>query len=316
MALSNFNAGFAGGISVRGIPLIQTHPGRVFWVGNAAANVDATQGIMAGSDANKGTFQRPFATLDYAIGQCAADRGDIIFIKPGHAETVASAAAIAVDVAGVAIIGLGQGSKRPTFNFTATAATITVSAANCSLKNLLLTGGIDAVVSPLVVSGADCVLDSLTLRDVTGQMTDGVLTTAGADRLRITRHRHEGDTAAGTNTAIALVGGTRIDIDIEHMVGNFAVGGINIRTTATTLLSVHDVDHFRTTNAADIFIVDTITGSTGQIGPYLNLRLQDNAANITEACTGATFVYMQPINIVNLAGEASMQTNITASTDA
>ena len=316
MALSNFAAGFAQGISIRGVPLIQTHPGRAFWVGSAAANVDASQGIMQGSDSNKGTFQRPFATLAYAITQCVAGRGDIIFIKPGHTETVASAGAITLNKSGVAVVGLGLGSLRPTFSFTATASTITVSGANTSLKNLLLTGDIDAVVSPIVVSAADVVLDSLTLRDVTGQMTDGILTTAGASRLKITRHRHEGDTAAGTNAAIAIVGGDKIDIDIEYMQGNFAVAGIDVRTTATTNLSVHDVDHFRTHNSVDLFLKDTITASTGQVGPYINLRLQDNAANITEACTGATFVYMQPINIVNLAGEASMQTNITASTDA
>jgi hypothetical protein len=44
--------------------------------------------------------------------------------------------------------------------------------------------------------------------------------------------------------------------------------------------------------------------------------LQDNAANITEALVGAAMQFMQPINLVNLAGESSMQTNIAASTDA
>jgi hypothetical protein len=63
-------------------------------------------------------------------------------------------------------------------------------------------------------------------------------------------------------------------------------------------------------------LIDTITASTGMIGPNINLRLQDNAANITEAITGATFVYFQPINVVNLAGESSLVINITASTDA
>ncbi len=147
-------------------------------------------------------------------------------------------------------------------------------------------------------------------------MTDGILTTAGAVRLKIFGHIHSGDTAAGTNAAIAIVGGSDIEIQIKRMDGNFAVGGIDVRTTATLNLYVHDVEFFRTRNAADIFIVDTVTGSTGQIGPFLNLRLQDNAANITEACTGATFVYMAPISIVNLAGEHSMESNITASTDA
>jgi len=184
-----------------------------------------------------------------------------------------------------------------------------VSAANCALKNILLTGGIDAVVSMIVVSAADCTIEGCELKDVTGQMTDGILTTAGANRLKILDHIHNGATAAGTNAGIAIVGGDRIEITASVLDGNFAVGAIDIRTTATTNLYVHDIGRMFTRNSADILLVDTITASTGQIGPNINGRLTDNAANITEAFTGATFVYMQPLNLVNLAGESSMQSN-------
>jgi len=113
-----------------------------------------------------------------------------------------------------------------------------------------------------------------------------------------------------------IVGGDGIKIHDFIMDGNFAVGGIDIRTTATTDLKVWNCISFRTRNAADIFIVDTVTGSTGQIGPNIYLQLQDNAANITEAITGATFVQHLPISVVNLAGEVGMTINTTASTDA
>lgn len=312
MGLSNYPNGFADGITIRGVPLTVAHPGQIFFVNGSSV---LAPGGISGSDGNPGTYQKPFATIDYAIGRCTASRGDIIFVMPGHTETISAAAGIAMDVAGVAVIGLGVGSLRPTINFTATASTLTMSAANCCLKNILCTGGIDAVVSMIVVSAADCTIEGCELRDVTGQMTNGILTTAGANRLKILDHVHNGDAAAGTNAAIAIVGGDRIEITAKEIDGNFAVGGIDVRTTATTNLYVHDVGRFFTRNAADIFLVDTITASTGQIGPNINLRLTDNAANITEACTGATFVYMQPINVVNLAGESSMQINITASTD-
>lgn len=62
----------------------------------------------------------PFATIDYAIGQCTASQGDMIFVMPGHAETVT--AAISVDVAGISIIGLGNGDNRPFLTLTASAA--------------------------------------------------------------------------------------------------------------------------------------------------------------------------------------------------
>jgi hypothetical protein len=304
MTISNYPNGFAQGVTVRGLPLLNSYPGAVYWVSSTT-----------GSNGNKGTFDRPFATIDYAIGRCTASKGDIIMVKPGHTETISGAAGIAMDVIGVAVIGMGTGTLRPTINFTATTSTLTMSAASCTLYNVLLTGGIDAVVSPVVVSASDCAIINCEYRDVTGQCTDGILTTAGADRLLIDGLRYDGAVAAGTNAAIAIVGGDGIVIRNFRIDGNFAVGGIDIRTTATTDLEVSD-GKFRTRNAADIFIVDTITASTGTIGPNLFLRLQDNAANITEAITGATFVQHLPISVVNNAGEVGMAINTTASTDA
>jgi len=313
MPISNYPSGFQNGITIRGVPVTVAHPGQVYFVNNSSV---VAPGGIGGSDGNPGTYQKPFSTIDYAIGRCTANRGDIVFVMPGHAETISAAAGIAMDVAGVAVIGLGVGSLRPTLNFTATASTVTMSAANCSLKNILCTGGVDAVVSMIVVSAADCTIEGCELRDVTGQMTDGILTTAAANRLKILDHVHSGAVAAGTNAAIAIVGGDSIEITAQVIDGNFAIGAIDVRTTATTNLFVHDMKRVYTRNAADIILVDTITASTGQVGPFINGRLTDNAANITEAFTGATFVYMQPLNLVNLAGESSMQSNITASTDA
>lgn len=309
---SNYPNGFAQGVTIRGVPIIQTNPGQVYWVYNGTALLS---GQIGGSNGNKGTFDQPFSTLDYAVSRCVADRGDIIFIKPGHAETISTATALAIDVAGVAVIGLGRGSNRPTFNLTATTSTITMSANNCVFWNCLVTGGIDAITAVYTVSGADCVLQ-LNYRDVTGQCTDCVVTTAAANRLYIDVNDYDGATAAGTNAGIAIVGGDHIEITGRYMDGNFAVGGIDVRTTATTDLFVHDFQHFRTRNAADIFLVDTITASTGQIGPNINLRLNDNAANITEAITGATFVVHDPVYVVNNANEKAMLINWTASTDA
>src|SRR3990170_2889471 len=127
-AASNYPAGF-NNVTIRGVPITQAHPGQVYWVSNATTSL--LPGQVGGSDGNPGSFSAPFSTLDYAIGRCTAGRGDIIFIKPGHAETITSATTIALDVAGVAIVGLGNGSARPTFTFTtANTATIGVSAAN------------------------------------------------------------------------------------------------------------------------------------------------------------------------------------------
>lgn len=305
MSNTNFPKGFPGGVTLRNVPLAMTPPGNVFWV-------DSGNGRNLGP----GTVDKPFATIDYAIGRCVANNGDVIMVKPGHTETITAAGGIAVDVAGVSIIGLGNGSDRPTVNFTtSTAATITLSAANVYMNNILFTGGVDALGSPIVVSAADVTLEDCETRDVTGQATDWIRTTAAANRFRLLNHRHDGDSAAGANAFLAIVGGDGIVVDGLRCDGNFAVGGIDVRTTATTDLEVRNVV-FRTRNAADIFLVDTITASTGMIGPNIYLRLNDNAANITEAITGATWVLFDNILVVNNAGEKAMAINTTASTDA
>lgn len=134
MALgSNFTSGFANGLTIRGVPLTVANPGKVFWVSNATT---LQTGQRGGSDANHGTYDSPFATLSYAVSQCVANRGDIIFVKPGHAEAIASAGAIALNVAGVTVVGLGVGSARPKFTLgTANTATIAVSADNVCVIN-------------------------------------------------------------------------------------------------------------------------------------------------------------------------------------
>jgi len=299
---------FPNGVTSFGIPMV----GGALPISSEYYFVSST----LGSDGNEGNMSYPYATIDYAIGRCTASRGSVIVVLPGHTETVTAAGGITLDVAGVQIIGMGTGSLRPTVNFTTAAtASVVVSAANCTIKNVLFTGGVDELANPIHVQAADFALVDCEWRDVTGQATDVVLTTAAANRMLIKNFRFDGAAAAGANAGIAIVGGDRIVIDGLYMDGNFAVGGIDVRTTATTDLEVRNVV-FRTRNAADIFLVDTITASTGMIGPNISLRLNDNADNVTEAITGATFVLFDPIYVVNLAGEKGLLINWTASADA
>lgn len=150
--ISSFPHGFQGGISIRNVPLVVAHPGSVFWVSNNAALATNQRG---GSDGNDGTFNSPFATLDYAIGRCVAGRGDIIMVKPGHAESLSAASAITSDVSGVAIVGLGSGDMRATFTWdTANTASWVVSAASCSFYNLLFKANFLSIATAFSLSTA------------------------------------------------------------------------------------------------------------------------------------------------------------------
>lgn len=311
MPLSNFQHGFAGGVSIRGLPLLNIYDGNsnIFWVDSGR-----------GSNGNNGTHTHPFATLDYAVGQCTANNGDIILAAPGHVETVTAAAGLDIDVAGISLVGMGTGSDRPTVNFTtAVGADMDVDAANITMVNFLFTGGIDALTGPIDVNAADFAMIDCETRDVTGQATDFIVTDANADRLLIDGWVHRGAAGAGADTAITIVGGDNITVIPKFIDGNFAVAAIENVTTAAVNLQVFGSAmypaYLRTRNAADV-IFTAVATTTGRVGPFINARIQDDAANITEAFVGADMEFFQPINIVNADGESSMQTNITASTDA
>lgn len=257
----------------------------------------------------------PFLTLDYAVGQATASQGDTIYLMPGHAENLTADSDVDVDVVGLRIIGIGWGASRPTFTATAIAGDFKLAAAGTWIENILFLSGVDATTGMLEISAADCSVVNCEFRDSVGQATDCLITVDGADRLTIRDCKFNMAAAAGANSAIALDGSDDAHIHDCYIYGNFAVGAIDLRTTASARVNFHDLKIW-TANAADICIVDTITGSTGFVGPNLQLMLADNAANITTAITGATFQVMDPVYVCNLVNEKGMLINWTASTHA
>lgn len=154
---TNFPDGFANGITIRGMPLLQAQPGQVFWVGNGTTLLP---GCVGGADGNPGTYQRPLATLQVALNKCSANTGDIVMVKPGHAETIANATTLLLNKAGVAIVGLGSGSNRPTLTFTtATTANLPLSAANMGIQNFLFVANFADVASFITASGTNTPTD-------------------------------------------------------------------------------------------------------------------------------------------------------------
>lgn len=151
--VSNFPNGFPNGITLRGIPLLVSHPGRVFWVNNSSV---LPVGGVGGSNGNPGTYQKPFSTIDYAVGRCTANRGDIIAVMPGHSESVTAAAGMTFDVAGIAIVGLGHGSLQPQISFTTAAtADIDITAANTSFYNMRFTAGFADITAAIDISAVN-----------------------------------------------------------------------------------------------------------------------------------------------------------------
>lgn len=308
MPFSNFPNGFANGVAIRGMPILNSYGGNIFWVDSGS-----------GSNTNDGTHVRPYATLDFAVGKCTANNGDLILVKAGHTETVTAAGGLDLDVAGITIIGLGNGSDRPTVNFTtAVTADMDVGADNITISNFLFTGGIDALTGPIDVNAADFTMLDCETKDVTGQATDFIVTDANASRLMIDGWTHRGAAAAGGASALQIVGGDGATVRNFFIDGNFDTAAIENVTTAATNLTINggaNGSYIRNRNSADVCFTAVAT-TTGNVGPNIYARVADNAANITEAFVGADMQFFQPIAIANADGEVGLNTNITASTDA
>lgn len=144
----SLNAGFGRMIAER---VSRGSVGKVFVVGKAAlADRQIYEDLFAQGSDDSARF---FSTVDAAISACTAGAGDTIYVLPGHTETV-TATSIAHDVAGVKVVGLGEGEFRPTFTFGAAAATITVSAANGSWENCRFVANFADVASAFTLTTA------------------------------------------------------------------------------------------------------------------------------------------------------------------
>jgi hypothetical protein len=232
MGLTNFPFG----VSSFGMPVVGAGPlmttGGVYFVDSGAAR---------GSDANAGTSpDLPMATLDGAIGRCTASNGDIIFVMPGHAESVA-ATDVTCDVAGVSIIGLGHGDNRPTFTFAATGSTFNVTASDVRLSNLIFVPGIAAVLYGITLSSgaSGTEIDNCEFKlHATLEFTNMILAVAGADDVVIRDNNFFGLDGTAGATAIRMNGIDRVRIIRNLFQGNFSTGVIEAVTAACMQVTI------------------------------------------------------------------------------
>jgi len=319
---------FPGGVSSYGVPVLpgigsNVFSGNVFWVDSGHT--------QAADGAGGGTKDQPFSTIDFAVGQCTANNSDLIIVMPGHVETVTAAAGLDLDVAGITVFGIGNGSDRPTVRFTtATTADCDIDAANVTVINILFEARIDMLAQAIDINAADARLLNIETRDITsvGSCTNFIVTDANADRLLVDGWRHIGTATAGTQagttvsphprSAILVVGGDDIIIRNFNLYGAFGMSGIMNTETACTRININGGDgmsYIWTTSSTDSAVALRSDG-TGFIGPNIAAMLTDNAANITEAFTASAAQFIGPLPICNLAGEqAATTTNITSSID-
>ncbi len=141
---------FPNGVSSFGIPImgggVPTTTGRYYFV-------DST----TGSNGNSGLDSlNALASIDAAINKCTANKGDVVICMSNHAETGTTAALFNADVAGISIIGLGNGDNRPTITLgTSTGCDVDLAADNVLIRNLKFDmTAVDSIAAGIDVDGA------------------------------------------------------------------------------------------------------------------------------------------------------------------
>lgn len=177
MAITNFPNGIASqGVPLLGGSSIPTTTGTTFFVDSVTGN-NTYDGLSP---------QFPFSTLVYAYSQATASKGDVIVLLPTHAETVSSAGYITMSKIGVSVIGLGRGSNRPTFTFSAVGSTWAITAASNTVSNIRVTSSVDEMVKMFHITAAYATLDRIEhFETASAQTIQFVLTSNAADYLTI-----------------------------------------------------------------------------------------------------------------------------------
>ncbi len=256
--MTNFPQSFANGLTLRGLPILQSQPGRVFWLGNGSA---LEPGEVAGADGNRGTFYRPFATLQLAQSMCTPGNGDIILVKPGHAETISTATALNMSVSDVAVIGLGGGTTRPSFTLdTLIGSTVNITGNNVGFQNCQFIGNflsISALFTPAIASVTGSISGTTLTVTVIGSGTlyvGNTISGTGVSANTVILSQVTG-TAGGTGTYTVSTSQTVASTTITTNTKYFGLDNCEFRDTSGSLgfLTILSGGACNTANAMDGF---------------------------------------------------------------
>ncbi|MCK4817750.1 hypothetical protein KA005_18415, partial [bacterium] len=198
----------------------------------------------AGDDDRPGrSKESSLATMTKALTLVTASKGDTIFLLPGHAETISAAAGIAIDKAGVNIVGIGNGSLQPTITFdTAAAADLDIDAANVAFYGVHFRANVADIVAAIDVNADDFALRRCRFSDVATAMNAKIwvqdaLATA-SDRITIEDCYVTASDAANTHFVNFAGTGDGHRVNRNTLIGDWgtmAIGGAGIVTNITVL---------------------------------------------------------------------------------
>ena len=219
-----------------------------------------------------GVKNRPFLTLDYAVSQCTANKGDVIYVMPGHTETIATDSAVDLDVAGITVIGLGSGSLVPVIDYTDAAGTFVIGADNVSVYNINLHANVPEVVAGVVIeAGVDYACVKGCRFDVETTGTDEFLisiqTNAASNNFNISNNYIDNGLGAAVHAIKLVADSDNSIIKDNHILGDYSTANIGgITTLSTNLLIENNILINGETGAIGTEpVIEMLTGTTGLV---------------------------------------------------
>lgn len=248
------------------------------------STIPTTTGNIWWVDSNgiSGSGERPdspFNTFAAAMAKCNANKGDVIVLMPGHAETFTSSITY---VAGVYVVALGYGNSRATFTGNAAAVMHALNVANVQLDNIIFAApGTDDQTSQIAITAAGCgvfrckFIGSQTAKNI----TDVITVSAAGHNARIQQNQFE-NSVVDVVTFISVTGAAN-DVIIS---GNIAIGNCStaclLVSAVATLMKVYN-NTFINTKAATISVSFTSNATGVAFENYvggLNTTLANNSA--------------------------------------
>lgn len=278
---------------------------------------------VRGSTNNDGrSMSTPKASIAQVQALAGFSAGDTIICLEDHAETITAAGGITLATAGINVIGIGRGSRRPTLTFsTAATATLLITGANILLRNFRFVNAIDSLVKFVDVNADDFTIEDCYFAGAsTLEVLSFINIRTTKDNLTIRRcvARQATDPAGtdgGADTGfLYFVDTENILVEDCNVYGNFETAIFHNRTTAGKNLVVRGGYYANLLSGAEPFqLVDGCTG--GAFGDGMCYTPAETAA--TEATLFGTLgnsFFISPTFTAGNDGGAGGQGGIIAAT--
>lgn len=234
---------------------IPTTTGKVFFVDSNGTPGDGTQP------------DKPFLTYAGALAMCRANKGDVIVLMPGHAETLTASPTF---VAGVYTVALGWGNSRATITGNAAVNLFAFNVANAGIDNVIFAApGTDDQTSAIAITAAGCqvIRCQFTGSQTAKNVTDVITLSSAASNARIIGNQFMNATV--DVVTFITVSGAADDVVIAENVaiGNCSTAVLLVSAVATLMKVYRNV--FINTKASTIAVSFTSNATGVQFENYV-----------------------------------------------